>query len=145
MKEEFNFLIENDIWNLIPLPNSKKVLGGKWVYKRKRVVNINGELRIRYKARWVAKGYLQRHEIDFDQTWALVIKSMTYKTLFAFAAANQWHIRQGDVKIAFLNREITEKVYVEQPIGYKINKTDQPILFCRLNKILYGLKQSARV
>jgi hypothetical protein len=51
MKEEFDFLIENDTWNLILLPNGRKVLGGKWVYKRKRVVDINGELRIRYKAR----------------------------------------------------------------------------------------------
>jgi hypothetical protein len=49
---------------------------------------------------------------------------MTYKALFAYAAANQWHIRQGNVKIAFLNGEITEEVYVEQPIGYKVNKAD---------------------
>jgi hypothetical protein len=58
MKEEFDSLIENDTWNLIPLPNGRKALGGKWVYKRKRVVDANGESRIRYKARWVAKGYL---------------------------------------------------------------------------------------
>jgi hypothetical protein len=89
MKEEFNFLIENDTWNLIPLPNSKKALGGKWIYKRKRVIDINGESRIRYKIRWVAKGYLQRHKVNFDQTWASVVKLMTYKVLFAFAAANQ--------------------------------------------------------
>jgi hypothetical protein len=104
------------------------------------MVDANGESKIRYKARWVAKGYLQRHEIDFDQTWASMVKSITYKALFAFAAANQWHIRQGDVKTAFLNREIIEEVYVEQPIGYKINKTDQPTLSCRLNKTLYDLK-----
>ena len=70
---------------------------------------------------------------------------MTYKALFAYAAANQWHIRQGDVKTAFLNEEIIEKVYVEQPIGYEINKINQLTLSCRLNKVLYGLKQSARV
>jgi hypothetical protein len=120
MKEEFDFLIENDTWNLIPLPNGRKVLGGKWVYKRKRVVDANGELRIRYKARWVAKGYLQRHGIDFDQIWASVVKLMIYKVLFAYAVANQWHIRQGDVKTAFLNGEITEEVYVEQLIGYEV-------------------------
>jgi hypothetical protein len=51
MKEEFDSLIENNIWNLIPLPNGRKALGGKWVYKRKRVVDANSELRIRYKAR----------------------------------------------------------------------------------------------
>jgi hypothetical protein len=128
MKEEFDSLVENDTWNLIPLPNGKKALGGKWIYKRKRMIDANGESRIRYKARWVAKGYLQRHEIDFDQTWASVVKLMTYKALFAFAAANQWYIRQRDVKTAFLNGEITEEVYVEQPIGYEVNKTDQPTL-----------------
>jgi hypothetical protein len=109
------------------------------------VVDANGELKIRYKARWVAKSYLQRHGIDFDQTWASVVKSMTYKVLFAFAAANQWHIRQKDVKTAFLNEKITEEVYVEQPVGYEVNKMEQPTLSCRLNKALYGLKQNARV
>ena len=58
MKEEFNSLIENDTQNLISLPNNRKALGGKWVYKRKRVIDANSELRIRYKARWVAKDYL---------------------------------------------------------------------------------------
>ena len=58
MKEEFDSLVENDIWNLVLLPNSRKALGGKWVYKRKRVIDANSELKIRYKARWVAKGYL---------------------------------------------------------------------------------------
>jgi hypothetical protein len=51
MKEEFNSLIENDIWSLALLPNNRKALSGKWIYKRKRVVDANGESRIRYKAR----------------------------------------------------------------------------------------------
>ena len=51
----------------------------------------------------------------------------------------------GKRQNSFPNREITEKVYIEQPIDYKVNKTDQPTLSCRLNKALYGFKQSARV
>jgi Reverse transcriptase (RNA-dependent DNA polymerase) len=88
MQEEFDSLIQNNTWKLLPLPNKRKALGGKWVYKRKRVVDSLGQLSTRYKARWVAKGFLQRHGVDFDQTWASVVRPMTYKALFAHASAN---------------------------------------------------------
>jgi hypothetical protein len=66
MQEEFDSLIENQTWQLIELPPGSKALGGRWVYKRK-IVKTKESYKIRQKARWVAKDYLQRQEIDFDQ------------------------------------------------------------------------------
>jgi hypothetical protein len=124
----------------MPLPNGRKALGGKWIFKRKFTNSQTGPS-IRYKARWVAKGYLQRHGIDFDQTWASIVKPMTYKALFAWATANNWYIRQGDVKTAFLNGEITENVYVEQFTGYvSALMPNGTVLACKLKRALYGLK-----
>jgi hypothetical protein len=58
MKEEFNSFIDNNTWKLLLLPNGRKALGGKWVYKRKKVVNLLDNSNTRYKVRWVAKGFL---------------------------------------------------------------------------------------
>jgi hypothetical protein len=71
---------------------------------------------------------------------------MTYKVLFAWATANNWYIRQRDVKTAFLNGEITEDIYVEQLTGYvSALIPNGTVLACKLKRALYGLKQSARV
>src|SRR5216117_1988686 len=99
---------------------------------------------IRYKTRWVAKGFIQRYDVDFDQTWASVMRLMSYKALYAWACANNWHIRQGDVKTAFLNEVITEEIYAEQPTDFQITQSSAPLV-CLLNKALYGLKQSPRI
>jgi hypothetical protein len=66
MQDEFNSLIENQIWQLIELSPGSKVLGGRWIYKRK-IVKTKKDYKIRQKVRWIAKGYLQRQKIDFDQ------------------------------------------------------------------------------
>jgi hypothetical protein len=66
---------------------------------------------------------------------------MTYKALFAWATANSWYIRQGDVKTAFLNGEITENIYVEQPTEYaSAQMFYRTVLACKLKRALYGLK-----
>ena len=66
---------------------------------------------------------------------------MTYKALFAWATANNWYIRQRDVKTAFLNGEITEDVYVEQPTGYaSASMPNETVLACKLKRALYSLK-----
>ena len=138
MKEEFDSLLQNNTWELVPLPIGRKALDTKWVYKRKDMPDV-----LRYKARLVVKGFLQRHGVDFDETWASVVKPMTFRLLYALAAKHHWFIRQGDVKTAFLNGEISENVYIKQPLGFE--QKGRPLtLVCKLNKALYGLKQSAR-
>ena len=85
---------------------------GKWVYKLKR--GPDGHV-VKHKARWVVKGFEQQFGIDYDQTYAAVVKPMSYKVLFALAAQYDWEIEQMDVKTAFLHGELQETVYMEQP------------------------------
>ena len=141
MKDEYNSLIENHTWDLVMLPEGQKALSATWVLCHK--FGPYGEV-IRNKARWVARGFLQRYGKDFGQTWASVVKAMTYRLLFAFAVANGWYIRQGDIKTAFLNGDIEEEIYVIQPTGFEIMDENGKPFVCKLKKALYGLKQAAR-
>ena len=71
IQKEYDALIVNDTWKLVPLPKGRKAIRGKWVFKIKDY-NKNGEPVRRFKARWVVKGFLQKYRVDFDQTWASV-------------------------------------------------------------------------
>lgn len=140
MQEEVNSLKENNTWDIVDRPKDRAVLTGKWVYKHKR--GPNGEI-IRYKSRWVVRGFEQREGLDYNDTFASVVKPMSYKLLFAIAAAYDLEIEQMDVKTAFLYGDIDVEVYVEQPDGF--NESGQSDKVCKLRKALYGLKQSPRV
>ncbi len=140
MDDEMLSLEENGTWKVIPrllVPRTARILRGKWVYKLKR--GLGGTIQ-RYKARWVVRGFEQRYGIDFNKTFAAVVKPMTYKALFALAAMNNWEIEQMDVKTAFLYGEIDEEVYVEMPDGYCKEGS-----VCKLTKALYGLKRAPRI
>ena len=138
MDDEFNSLITNNTWTLTSLPEGRKALGGRWVYTLKR--GPKGEI-ARYKARWVVRGFEQREGLDYNKTFASVVKPMSYKAMFTIAAAIDWDLEQMDVKTAFLYRDVEEEIFVEQPEGFVRGEAK----VCRLNKALYGLKQSPRV
>ncbi len=137
MQEEFQSLLENQTWTLVPAPAHRKVLRGKWTFKLKR--GAKGEV-TRYKARWVVRGFEQEEGLDYHETFATVVKPMSYKALFEIASALDLEIEQLDVQTAFLYRAIDEKIFVEQPIGQK----DGSSRVCLLNKALYGLKNRPR-
>ena len=140
MEDEVNSLTENRTWDLVDRPKDRAVLTGKWVYRHKR--GANGEI-LRYKSRWVVRGFEQREGFDYNETFASVVKPMSYKLLFAIAAANDLEIEQMDVKTAFLYGDIDTEMYVEQPEG--IGAIGESHKVSKLNKALYGLKQSPRV
>ena len=138
MDTEVDSHIENCTWEVVAeAPSGRHVLRGKWVYKLKR--GIDGKV-VRFKARWVVRGFEQREGLDYNETFAAVVKPMSYKAIFAIAAANDWDLEQMDVITAFLYGDVEEEIYVELPTGYK-----QGTKICRLRKALYGLKQSPRV
>ena len=122
-------------WKLVPYPKDAPVLSGKWVYKIKKKVDKS----ILYKARWVVRGFEQIHGVNYDQTFASVVKSMSFKALFAIMAYYDLECEQMDVITAFLNALLKETIYVEQPTGYATGNS-----VCLLLRALYGLKQSPR-
>lgn len=86
MEEELDQLNKNETWILTPkseIQPGHRPLGGKWVYKFKR--DVDGNI-ARFKVRWVMKGYLQEFGVDFDQTFAAVVKPMAFRVLFAIEA-----------------------------------------------------------
>lgn len=110
MLDEVNSLKQNRTWELIDPPKNHRILSGKWVFKLKR--GPQGEV-IRHKSRWVVGGFRQQQGIDYDETFAPVVKPMSYKALFAIAAALDLEFEQMDVKIAFLYGDIDHEIYVE--------------------------------
>lgn len=137
MDEEYNSLIENQTWDLVPLPSNRKLVRCKWVYRTKKA--SNGQVS-RYKARLVAKGFQQVHGVDYDETFAPVAKMDSIRLALSIAAARGWEVHHMDVKNAFLHGDLEEEIYMEQPPGYMQNSS----LVCKLKKSLYGLKQAPR-
>jgi hypothetical protein len=110
------------------------------VYKHKR--GAKNEV-IQHKSRYVIQGFKQQKGLDYNKTFALVVKLISYKLLFALTAAYNLKIEQIDVKTAFLYSEINVDIYMEQPKRF-CNK-ERPDQVCKLKKALYGLKQASRV
>jgi len=115
------------------------IVGSRWVYRIKRRVDGNIE---RYKAYLVARGFTQQEDIDYSETFSLVIKQVTVRLVFSIAVSRNWQIHQLDIHNAFLNGVLIEEVYMKQPSGF-VDPT-LPSHVCRLHKSLYGLKQATR-
>src|SRR3954453_3466851 len=105
MQEEYASLMANDTWKLAPLPNGRKSVGRKWVFRTKR--DAQGNV-VRYKARLVARGFSQVEGVDFHETFAPVAKFTTIRCMLPIRAAMDLEIHQMDVKTAFLNGELEE-------------------------------------
>ena len=139
MSNEIDSLQKNDVWDLVPLPQGRKTVGSKWIYKKK--VDADGNV-ARYKARLVAQGFTQKHGIDYDETFSPVVRFESIRTVIALASKNGLSLHQMDVQTAFLNGELEEDIYMRQPDGF-IEKGKENFV-CKLKRSLYGLKQSAR-
>lgn len=90
----------------------------------------------------MAKGYTQRHGVDYDETFSPVIRYSTIRILLALAAEKQMDIDHMDVKTAFLNGDLSETVFIEQPEGFKIQGSEHKVY--KLHKAIYGLKQASK-
>lgn len=138
MKEEMQAHAQNGTWTLTELPKGRKAIKTKWVFKIKHDGDDGPD---RYKARLVAKGFAQQHGIDYEETFSPVVRNNTIRFLVAYAVENGMKIYQMDAITAFLQGELSEEIYTEQPEGFR----DGTNRVCRLNKAVYGLKQAGRV
>lgn len=139
MTNEIGSLAENDVWDLVTLPEGRKAIGSKWIYKTKLDADGNIE---RYKARLVAQGFNQKYGIDYDETFSPVVRFESIRTVIALAANYALKVHQMDVKTAFLNGELKEEIFMKQPEGF-VSKGEENLV-CKLQRSIYGLKQSAR-
>jgi hypothetical protein len=115
------------------------VVSSKWLFKIKNITDKSIE---KYKARYVAWGFSQKEGIDYEETFALVARYTSIRTIIALAAKMKWKLHRMDVKTTFLNGVIEEEVYIEQPQGFEVE--DRKSHVCKLKKALYGLKQDPR-
>lgn len=137
--EEFEALIKNGTWSLVPPKLGQNIVGCKWLFRIKR--NSDGSIS-RYKARLVAKGFTQCPGIDFKETFAPVVRPQTIKVILTLALSKSWPMHQLDVNNAFLQGALQEDVFMAQPPGLK--DSEHPNYVCKLHKAIYGLRQAAR-
>jgi Reverse transcriptase (RNA-dependent DNA polymerase). len=113
---ELQSLKQHDVWVLVEKPENKKIVGTKWVFKVKEDEAGNPE---RYKARLVAKGFTQSPGLDYEETFCPVARFETIRVLLAISAKKGLKLHQMDIGSAFLNGELQEEIYVQQPEGFE--------------------------
>ena len=139
MRAKMESLHSNEVWDLVMPPPNRKIVGSKWIFKRK--VDADGTIE-RYKARLVAQGCTQLVGLDYEETFSPVVRFESIRFLLAMGTQNQLKLHQMDVSTAFLHGELTEEVYMRQPEGFIEPGNEH--LVCRLRRSIYGLKQSPR-
>ena len=119
----------------MPRPKGKKVVGSRWIYKVKNVVDRSVD---KYKARFVAKGFSHKEGIDYEETFTPVARYSSIRTIISLAVEMGWHVHQMDVNTGYLNRVIEEEVYIEKPKDFDVENRETHV--CRLHRTLYELK-----
>ncbi|CAI7890544.1 unnamed protein product [Closterium sp. NIES-53] len=137
MESDWKSIEENGTWELVELPEGRKAITSKWLFKIKS--DADGKIKC-YKSRLVAKGYQQKEKVDYQELFAPVVKPTTLRTLLAGAAIKGWVVKQMDVTTAFLNGVLEEEIFMAQPEGFD----DGSGRVLKLKKALYGLKQAPR-
>jgi hypothetical protein len=137
MKQEYDSLRLNRSWNLVDRPEGVTVIGSKWVLGVK--LDLNGGID-RYKARLVAQGFQQTYGVNFFETYAPVVGIITMRIVFALIAIHHLDFEIFDVETAFLNPDLKEKIYMEQPRGFTQGGKSKVL---EMLKTVYGLCQAS--
>ena len=137
IKSEIDSILQNHTWELVDLPPSCKPLSSKWIFKRK--LKADGSID-KYKTKLVIKGYKQIEGLDYFDTYSPVTRITSIRLIIAIAALWNLEVHQMDVKTVFLNGDIEEEIYMEQPEGFSAPDKERKV--CKLVKSLYGLKQA---
>ncbi|MCO5569460.1 hypothetical protein L7F22_023172 [Adiantum nelumboides] len=140
MDSEYQSLMADGTWQLVPAPPNRKLVTCKWLLRKK--FHADGSVS-RYKARLVARGFTQIPGMDYSETFSPVLRITSFRVLIAIAARFGFLLHQMDVRTVFLNGDLQEEIYMSQPDG-GYTSLQHPDYVCRLLKALYGLKQSPR-
>jgi hypothetical protein len=132
-------IISNGTWELSERPHGCKPVGCKWVFKKK--LRPDGTIE-KYKARLIAKGYIQKEGEDYFDTYSLVARLTTIRVLLSMSASYGLIVHQMEAKTTFLNGELEEEICMDQPDGFVVKGEERKV--CKLLKSLYGLKQAPK-
>jgi hypothetical protein len=139
INNEIQSIMSNHTWEIVDLPQGAKPIGCKWIFKKK--LKSDGSVE-KYKARLVAKGYTQKKDFDYFDTYSPVARMTSIRVAIALASIHNLVVHQMDVKIDFLNGDLEEEIYMDQPEGFVVPGKENKV--CRLVKSLYGLKQAPK-
>jgi hypothetical protein len=123
MNDELDQIEKNNMWEMVHRPEGKNIIGSKWIFKNK--LNEKGQV-VRNKERLVCKGHAQIEGLDFDETFAPIVRLEAVRIFLPYACHKRFKVYQMDVKSAFLNGDLNEEVYMEQPEGFELS--DNPDL-----------------
>ena len=134
--DEYQALLRNNTWELVPAAKNQNIVSNKWVYRVK--YKANGSLD-KYKTRLVAKGFQQTAGVNFFETFSPVIKPSTIRVVFILAVTYGWDIKQIDINNAFLNGELQETVFMTQLEGFE--DSSKPNCVCKLKRLCISLNK----
>ncbi len=139
MNTEYDSLLKNHMWKLVPKLQDCKTIGCRWIFKVKCKADGSVE---QFKACLVMKGYAQQYGVDYNNTFSPVARYSSIHYVIAIATQEDMELHQMDMDIAFLNSDIEEDIYMDQPASYI--ESNRPNMVCKLQRSLYGLKQAPR-
>ncbi|KAD5317329.1 hypothetical protein E3N88_17275 [Mikania micrantha] len=140
IKNEIDSILHNQTWELVALPLGCKPLGYRWIFKRN--MKADGSID-KYKAMLVIKGFRQNEGLDYFDTYLSVTRITSTRLVLATTTLRNLEVHQMDVKTAFLNGDLEEEIYMEQPEGFSAPGQEGKV--CKLVKSLYGLKQAPKL
>lgn len=111
MQQEFDALIKNNTWTLFHLPKDRKIIGYKWIFRIKKLIDNTLDKR---KSRLIAKGYDETAGFNFSKNFSLVIKQVTIQIILIVVLSSKYQIHQLDINNAFLNGALQEEVFMIQ-------------------------------
>jgi hypothetical protein len=135
--EELGALGDRQTAAVVMTPKGINLISCRWVYKYKLKDDNTID---RFKARLVARGYMQKYGLDYEETFAPVALMKSFRTLYAHAVSHRWKVWSLDVNNAFLYSPLDKPVYMRHPPGYP----GPPGTCLKLKKSLYGLKNAGR-
>ena len=140
-RDEFNSIQDNNTWKLVEhLPEGYTAINCKMIGKIKEGYEGVPE---RLKGRLVAIGCNQKYGIDYEDVFSPVAHQEAIKAVISEIATRGLHIRQIDIKTAFLHAPLDKRIFMKQPKGFVVKGKETWV--CELQKSIYGLKQAPRL
>lgn len=137
INDEIDSITENQTWKLVDLLLGCESIGCKWIFKRKR--RVDGSIE-KFKARLVAKDFKRKEGVDYFDTNSPIARMITIRILVTLTIICDLLVHQTDVKIAFLNSDLNEEIYMERPEDFVLKNQEHKVY--KLAKSLYDLNIS---